>query len=124
MNFYRCNHCGNIIGKVLDKGVPVFCCGEAMAELKPNTTDAASEKHVPVVKVDGNVLTVTVGSTLHPMTEAHLIEWIYIQTRQGGQRKSLKAGDKPEAVFALADGDEAVAAYAYCNLHGLWKADL
>ncbi len=124
MKFYRCNHCGNIIGKVIDKGVPVVCCGEKMVELKPNTTDAAQEKHVPVVKVEGNLVTVTVGSTLHPMTEEHLINFIYLQTKQGGQRKSLKAGDKPEVVFALTEDDEAVAAYAYCNLHGLWMAEV
>ncbi len=124
MKFYRCNHCGNVIGKVIDSGVPVVCCGEKMVELVPNTTDAAQEKHVPVIKVDGKRVTVTVGSTLHPMLEEHFIEFIYLQTKQGGQRKSLKPGDKPEATFALTDDDEAVSAYAYCNLHGLWKADI
>lgn len=124
MRFYRCNHCGNVIGKVIDSGVPVVCCGEKMVELLPNTTDAAFEKHVPVIKVEGKVVTVTVGSTLHPMLDEHFIEFIYLQTKQGGQRKSLKPGDKPEATFALSDDDEAVSAYAYCNLHGLWKADI
>lgn len=124
MNFYICKHCGNIIGKVHDAGVPVVCCGEKMALLEPNTTDAATEKHVPVVTVEGNTVTVTVGSVAHPMTEEHLIQWIYIETAQGGQRKALKAGDKPEAVFALAGDDTLKAAYAYCNLHGLWKKDM
>lgn len=124
MKFYICNHCKNIIGKIQDKGVPVVCCGEKMAELVPNTTEAATEKHIPVTSVEGNLITVQIGSTLHPMTEEHLIQWVYLETEEGGQRKSLKAGDKPEVVFALSPRDKAKAVYAYCNLHGLWKADL
>ena len=95
-----------------------------MTELVPNTTDAAQEKHVPVVTVDGSTIHVRVGSADHPMTEEHLIEWIFVETKQGGQRKALSAGDAPAADFALTGGDEAVAVYAYCNLHGLWKACL
>ena len=124
MRFYRCKHCGNIIGKIYDSGVPVVCCGENMYELVANTTDAATEKPVPVIKVEGNLVTVTVGSVEHPMLDNHFIQWIYLQTKQGGQRKSLKPGDKPQVVFALAPNDEAVAAYEYCNLHGLWKAEV
>lgn len=124
MKFYICNHCKNIIGKIQDKGVPVVCCGEKMAELVPNTTEATTEKHIPVASAEGNLITVQIGSTLHPMTEEHLIQWVYLETEEGGQRKSLKAGDKPEVVFALSPSDKAKAVYAYCNLHGLWKADL
>ena len=124
MKFYICNHCKNIIGKIQDKGVPVVCCGEKMAELVPNTTEAATEKHIPVASAEGNLITVQIGSTLHPMTEEHLIQWVYLETEEGGQRKSLKAGDKPEVVFALSPSDKAKAVYAYCNLHGLWKAGL
>lgn len=124
MKFYICNHCKNIIGKIQDKGVLVVCCGEKMAELVPNTTEAATEKHIPVASAEGNLITVQIGSTLHPMTEEHLIQWVYLETEEGGQRKSLKAGDKPEVVFALSPSDKAKAVYAYCNLHGLWKADL
>lgn len=124
MKFYICNHCKNIIGKIHDSGVPVVCCGEKMAELVPNTTDAATEKHVPVIKVEGTSVTVTIGSTLHPMTEEHLIQWVYLETEEGGQRKNLKAGDKPELTFAITPGDRVKAAYAYCNLHGLWKAEV
>ena len=124
MKFYICNHCKNIIGKIQDKGVPVVCCGEKMAELVPNTTEAATEKHIPVASAEGNLITVQIGSTLHPMTEEHLIQWVYLETEEGGQRKSLKAGDKPEVVFALSPSDKAKAVYAYCNLHGLWKAVL
>jgi superoxide reductase len=94
-----------------------------MGELKANTTDAAQEKHVPVAEVSGNQVTVKVGSVVHPMTEQHLITWIYLQTEKGGQRKKLAAGEAPEAVFTLHD-DKPVAVYAYCNLHSLWKADL
>ncbi len=119
--FYICKHCGNIIAKVHDAGVPVVCCGEKMTKLEPNTVDAANEKHVPVVKVDGNNVTIEVGSVAHPMTEKHYITWIYIQTEHGGQRKNLTPSDEPKATFALADGDKLIAAFAYCNLHGLWE---
>ncbi len=124
VKFYICRHCGAIVAKILDKGCPVKCCGEDMAELVPNTTDAATEKHVPVVTVDGDTVTVKVGSAAHPMESDHLIEWIYIQTERGGQRKALGAGDAPEAVFRLAGGDKVLAAYEYCNKHGLWKKEL
>ena len=119
--FYKCAHCGKIIAVVKETGVPVMCCGQKMDELVPNTTDAAQEKHVPVVEVNGNIVTVTVGSVLHPMQPEHYIERISLHTKQGNQRKELKPGDAPKAVFALVDGDEVEAAYAYCNLHGLWK---
>ncbi len=121
--FFICKHCGNIVGMVFDAKVPMMCCGEKMTELVPNTTDAAQEKHVPVVTVDGNMVTVKVGSAAHPMTEEHLITWIYLETAKGGQRKVLHAGEAPEAKFALVD-DTPVAAYAYCNLHGLWLAKI
>lgn len=122
MKFYQCSHCKNIITYADNKGVPVMCCGEKMQELVPGTVDAALEKHVPVIEKDGNKVTVKVGSVTHPMLEEHHIVFIAIETKQGSQIKHLKAGDAPEAVFAIADGDEFVAAYEYCNLHGLWKA--
>lgn len=122
--FFICKHCGNIVGMVYDSGVNVACCGEAMAELVPNTVDAAQEKHVPVVTVDGNLVHVAVGSVEHPMLEAHYIQWIYLETVKGGQRKTLKPGEKPEVTFALTEDDKAIAAYEYCNLHGLWKKEL
>jgi len=121
MRFYYCKHCGNIIAYAENKGVPVICCGEKMTELIPNTTDAAKEKHVPVVTVDGNKITVHIGSVDHPMLENHYIEWVCLQTKQGNQRKFLKPGDKPEVCFMVCGGDEIEAVYAYCNLHGLWK---
>ena len=122
MKFYKCSHCGNIIAYVNASGVKASCCGEEMPEIAPKTAGSSTEKHVPVVKVDGNLVTVTVGSTLHPMEEKHSIQWISLQTEQGNQRKALAPGQEPTAVFALAPGDKVVAAYEYCNLHGLWKA--
>ena len=124
MKFYVCKHCGNIIAYAKNKGVPVMCCGEKMSELVPGSVDAATEKHVPVISVEGNKVTVTVGEVEHPMAEEHFIEWIVLETSTGSQMKALTPGEKPQAVFALADGEKAVAAYAYCNLHGLWKAEV
>jgi len=105
-------------------GAELSCGGKPMSFLTANTTDAAQEKHVPQVTVDGNKIRVQVGSVAHPMTEAHLIQWIYLQTKRGGQYVHLSATDKPEAEFLVADGDTPVAVYEYCNLHGLWKADI
>ncbi len=122
MTFYKCPHCGNIIAHLEDSGVRCVCCGEEMKPLIPNTSDGAGEKHVPVISIDGRIVTVTVGSVEHPMLEAHHIAWIILETKQGKQRKTLKPGDKPVAKFALTEDDEAVAAYEYCNLHGLWSA--
>ena len=122
MKFYICKHCGNIAAKVKDCGVPLVCCGEKMSEIIPGTSDGAAEKHVPVYKTEGNEVIVKIGSVEHPMTEEHHIEWVALQTKFGNQRKALKPGDKPEVRFAMCAGDEVVAVYAYCNLHGLWKA--
>ena len=120
--FYRCNYCGNIVAFVKASGVPVVCCGEKMTEIIPGTVEASREKHIPVWSVDGNIVHVSVGSVEHPMLPEHYIEWISIETKQGNQRKELRPGEKPEACFALCEGDEVEAVYAYCNLHGLWKA--
>ena len=120
--FFICEHCGNIVAMVKDKGVPVMCCGQKMTELVPNTTDAAGEKHVPVYEVRDGKVYVTVGAVEHPMLEEHYIEWISVQTKQGNQRKALKPGEAPKVCFALCEGDEVEAVYAYCNLHGLWRA--
>ena len=120
--FYVCSHCGNIIAKVKDVGVPVMCCGQKMTEIIPGTTEASQEKHIPVYQVEGNIVTVRVGAVDHPMTAEHLIEWVSLQTKQGNQRKILAPGQEPVVRFALCEGDEVEAVYAYCNLHGLWKA--
>lgn len=124
VKLYKCNHCGNIIAMVEDKGVNPVCCGEPMTLLNPNTTDAATEKHVPVVEAEGNKVTVKVGSVAHPMMEEHHIAFIILETTNGFQVKHLDHTGKPEAAFVLADGEKAIAAYEYCNLHGFWKAAL
>ena len=123
MKFYVCEHCGNIIEYVKETGVPVMCCGQKMVELVPGTSDGAFEKHVPVVNVEGNTVTVKVGSVEHPMVEAHYIQWIILETNKGSHKVNLECTDKPEAIFKLTDGEEFVAAYEYCNLHGLWKSE-
>lgn len=121
--FFICKHCGNIVSMVKNAGVPVVCCGEKMEALVPNSTDAAQEKHVPVVKVNANEVVVNVGEVTHPMTEEHLINWICLETDKGAQMRRLTAQDAPEATFIVADA-KPVAVYEYCNLHGLWKTDL
>ena len=120
--FLKCNHCGNIVAMVEDKCVPVMCCCQKMAEIIPGTVEASREKHIPVYKVEGNKVFVTVGSVEHPMVAEHYIEWVSLQTKFGNQRKLLSAGNAPTVCFALCEGDEVEAVYAYCNLHGLWKA--
>jgi len=122
MKFYVCRHCGNIIAYVKSSGVDVVCCGEEMSPLIPGTVDASLEKHVPVVKVEGNLGYGAVGSVPHPMVSEHYIEWGALQTKFGNQRKALKPGSEPKACFSICEGDEVEAVYEYCNLHGLWKA--
>jgi len=121
--FFRCEHCGNIVGLILDKGAPLTCCGTKMAELVPNTFDASAEKHIPEVTVSGNSISVQVGSVEHPMAEEHHIAFIYVEAEKGGQRKSLAVGAPPKAEFCIVD-DKPVAVFEYCNLHGLWRKDL
>ena len=121
--FYRCSHCGNLIGMIHDAGVPMMCCGQKMDALVPNTVEASAEKHLPAVTVDGDTVKVAIGSVAHPMAEEHFIEWVYVQTERGGARKALKPGEAPEVTFAMG-GEKAIAVYAYCNLHGLWMTKL
>ena len=121
--FYVCERCGNVIGKIHDSGVSVVCCGQKMKNLEAGVVEASIEKHLPVVEVCENTVKVSVGAITHPMTEEHNISWIYLETDRGGQRKAISAGEAPEAVFALAN-EKPLAAYAYCNLHGLWKTEI
>ena len=123
MKFYKCKHCGRMVAIVKETGVPLICCGEPMEEIVAGTTDAAVEKHVPVYEVKDNKVVVTVGSVEHPMLDVHYIEWVSLKTKQGNQRKALKPGDAPKVEFAICEGDEVEAVYAYCNLHSLWKAE-
>jgi len=124
MKFYICKHCGNIVSYLKNSGVSVMCCGQKMEELVPNTVDAAKEKHVPVVEINGTTVKVVVGEVPHPSLPEHHIEWIALECVQGNQRKLLKVGPSPLAYFELTIGDKVVAAYEYCNLHGLWKKEL
>ncbi len=119
-----CDRCKNIITKIVDSKVPVVCCGKPMKELVPGAVDGALEKHVPAVTIEGNTVKVQIGEVIHPMMPEHYIQFIALETKNGVQIKNLKAGDEPKAEFVLADGDEAVAVYEYCNLHGLWVKEI
>ena len=122
MKFYRCEICGQIVAIVKKTACPVVCCGKPMKEIVPGSVDASLEKHVPVVSVDGDTVVVKIGSAAHPMLAEHYIEWVSLQTKYGNQRKALEPGQAPEVCFKICEGDEVEAVYAYCNLHGLWKA--
>ena len=121
--FYVCAHCGNIVEMVKDAGVKPFCCGQKMDELIPNTVEASGEKHIPSVTVNGSTVEVNVGSVDHPMLDVHWIEWVYLRTEKGSQKKFLNPGEAPNVRFTLVD-DKPLEVYAYCNLHGLWKTEL
>ena len=121
--FYICEHCGNVVTKLTDSGVPLVCCGQKMTELVAGTVEASREKHIPVVEVNGNTVKVLVGSVTHPMTEEHNIAWIYLVTDKGAEIKHLTPTEAPEATFVLGD-EKPIEVYAYCNLHGLWKTEL
>lgn len=120
--FYKCSLCGNIVEKVVNGGGTLACCGQDMELLVANSTDAAGEKHVPVIEVEGSKVVVKVGSVEHPMQDNHHISFIVLLTEKTVQRVDLPHDGKPVAEFSLADGDKVVAAYEYCNLHGLWVA--
>lgn len=123
MTFYKCESCGNLVELINDSGIPMMCCGEDMTELIPGMSDGDGEKHVPVYAIEDKKLIVTVGLKEHPMTDAHYIEWIAVETNKGIQRKALKPGKKPCKKFLLMEGEKVLSIYAYCNIHGLWKAD-
>ena len=95
----------------------------AVIPVVPNTVEASSEKHLPAVTVEDGAINVNIGSVDHPMADEHYIEWVYVETENGGQRKYFKPGEEPNVTFTLGD-DKAVAVYAYCNLHGLWKTEV
>ncbi len=121
--FYICRHCGNIVYMLHNAGVPIMCCGEKMKLLLPNTAEAACEKHLPVVTIDDGTIHVNIGKVSHPMAEDHYIEWIYVESENGGQHRNIHPGDSPEATFLIGE-DKPVAVYAYCNLHGLWSKEI
>ena len=124
MKYYICEHCGNIIEYVKESGVPVMCCGQKMTEIVPGTSDGAHEKHVPVVIVDGDKVTVEVGEVEHPSIEKHWIPFVAVKASDLVMRREIKATEKPEAIFPIGDFKGEVEVYAWCNLHGLWKATI
>lgn len=124
VKFYKCMHCGNIALKVYDSGVDLYCCGEPMVELVADTQDAALEKHVPDVKIDGNHIHVNIGSIDHPMMEEHYIHFICLLKDNGYEIHPLTYDMAPVTDFYLGEGEKAVSVYEYCNLHGLWKLDM
>ena len=124
LKIMKCMHCGNIIEVIDDHGVTPICCGEPMKLFKAGETDGAKEKHVPAVTVEGDIVRVNVGSVTHPMTEEHHIAFIWLVTDKGIRRANLDHTGAPEAAFRLAEGEKPVAAYEFCNLHGLWKANI
>jgi superoxide reductase len=120
--FYICEKCGNMVSYIKDKGPKVVCCGVTMTKLTANTSDGASEKHVPEVKKNGKNIAVSIGSTVHPATDEHHIEWIALAEEHKTTRVQLENLEEPAAVFD--DITTPATVYAYCNLHGLWSADI
>lgn len=124
LKFYKCELCGKVIEMLTDPTVATICCAKEMYRLIPNKNDGAVEKHLPVVKVDGNKVHVEVGSVIHPMVEEHSIEWIILQTDKAVYRRNLKPYQKPIADFTIQDDEKALSVYTYCNLHSLWETEL
>ena len=122
LKFFRCKHSQNVVVKLVDRDVPIFCCGEKMEELVANTVEASTEKHVPVVSVNGGIATVEVGSVAHPMEEAHYINFISLETTSNCTIVSLRPSTAPKAEIFVGN-EKIIAAYEYCNLHGLWKTE-
>jgi superoxide reductase len=121
MKFYYCNHCGNIIIYANNQGVPVICCGEKMTLLPSNKIYNMNEDHVPVVEIDGNRVVVKIGEIPHPMTAAHYISWVILETNNGFQRKELEPIIcTPQSSFLLCPGEIPLNAFAFCNQHQLW----
>jgi superoxide reductase len=121
LGIYKCEVCGNIV-EVLYEGMgELHCCGQPMKLMQENTIDASFEKHIPVGKQEGRILTVKVGSTPHPMTEEHYIQWVEVLVGNKAYREFLKPGQEPQAIFCIDPGNEPLVLREYCNLHGLWQ---
>ena len=121
MKIMQCAHCKNQVFVLHDSGAPMTCCGDIMKELTAGAVDAAVEKHVPAVTVNGTRLEVVVGDVVHPMTAEHYIQWIGVEQNGKTQFVKLTPEDEPKASFTIEAG--AFTVYEYCNLHGLWKKD-
>ena len=126
MKHYVCRACGNLAAMVNDTGRRIGCCSKNMEELVPNLTDASAEKHTPVLRTSAGTVTVTVGSrgSEHPMVPEHAVAWVCLVTTAGSQRKVLRPDGRAEAKFLLVPGEKPIKAFAYCNLHGLWVAEV
>lgn len=117
--FYRCTICGNLIQIINSSGMVPSCCGKEMERLIPNSTDGATEKHVPKISMEKNLLTVQIGVEEHPMLSEHWIMWIYVETKNGFLLKRMNPGSSPVSKFCIS-GEEVLAVYCWCNVHGLW----
>lgn len=124
IQIFRCRRCGNIIVHLRDTGAPVVCCGANMELLVPSFVDNFAEKHVPVLRREGDRLTVKVGRIVHPMVEDHYIQWILLQQENGFQLRWLNPDDAPSCVFKLNEENSPVHVFAFCNVHGLWMTSL
>lgn len=121
--FYICRKCKNTVGLIHAGDQPLSCCGEWMTHMPIRNEKEYEQKHTPRVCYKDDRVTVDVGTVMHPQTDSHGISWIYLETDRGGQRKQLMPGTRPYAEFALKD-ERPTAAYAFCNMHGLWKTDI
>ncbi len=122
LEIYKCEECGNIVEVVHEAGGQLVCCGQPMKLVTENTVEASKEKHVPVIEKTADGYKVTIGGVLHPMEEKHYIEWIELLADGKAYRAFLKPGDAPVAIFCV-DAKQ-ISAREYCNIHGLWKAEL
>ena len=120
---YICKHCGNLVEMLHSSGAKMVCCGSEMTLIEPGVVEASVEKHIPAVSVIGDKVTIEVGSVIHPMLPNHFIQWVYLETDKGCHRKYFNAGEVPVATFILYD-EKPIAAYEYCNIHGLWKKEI
>lgn len=123
IKFFKCKKCGKVLFLIKDFSTSAVCCGEAMTELIPGTTDGAHEKHVPVIERTQGKVKVRVGSVVHPMEEKHFIEWIALESDGRVQFKFLTPGEEPVATFYVGIDSKENSAYEYCNLHGLWASE-
>ena len=120
VKFYQCKECKTVLLEIA--GLTPNCCSKDMELITANTVEAAQEKHIPILTYEDGILSVKVGSVEHPMTPDHYIAWIFVQTKNGGLYKYLTPENSPTAQFSVTE-DDIENVYAYCNLHGLWKAE-
>lgn len=122
-DFYKCSACGNVVDIIEDSGKDITCCGKKLEKLEPNVVEASAEKHLPVAEIDGDIITVRVGTVEHPMVDEHFIKWVSVMSANRVQRVFLAPHQKPEAVFNVPEEGE-ISVYEFCNIHGLWMIKL